>query len=197
MADVVEDNKVCPSCAETVKRAAVRCRFCGHDFARSPSSNADPSRFAATVDKWVDDSSRRRQGGCGAPVGVVLALLIGAFLIFGRETDGGAGSQAESQQVQLVDKETAEKCRQLINQGERSGILRKVDKAGGRLYVDERSWQELGPDARKGVAGAAVCDWFGIKIGSTNFDTGVTIVSWQSGKSLSAIANGMYFDNMD
>ena len=25
------DDKVCPSCAETIKRAAVKCRFCGAD----------------------------------------------------------------------------------------------------------------------------------------------------------------------
>jgi hypothetical protein len=25
-------DKTCPSCAETLRAAAVRCRFCGHDF---------------------------------------------------------------------------------------------------------------------------------------------------------------------
>ena len=26
------DHKICPMCAETVKAAALKCRFCGHDF---------------------------------------------------------------------------------------------------------------------------------------------------------------------
>ena len=29
------DEKVCPKCAETIKYAAVACRFCGHDIANA------------------------------------------------------------------------------------------------------------------------------------------------------------------
>ncbi|MEW6092255.1 MAG: zinc ribbon domain-containing protein [Pseudomonadota bacterium] len=28
-----DDEKACPSCAERIKAAAVKCRFCGHEFA--------------------------------------------------------------------------------------------------------------------------------------------------------------------
>lgn len=31
----VEDTKVCPRCAETIKKAALVCRFCQHEFAAS------------------------------------------------------------------------------------------------------------------------------------------------------------------
>ena len=33
-----EPSKVCPRCAETVKAAALVCRFCGYEFAAQPST---------------------------------------------------------------------------------------------------------------------------------------------------------------
>lgn len=38
-----EDEKTCPRCAETIKRAAVVCRFCGHELSDSPASVPMPS----------------------------------------------------------------------------------------------------------------------------------------------------------
>ncbi|WP_205215733.1 zinc ribbon domain-containing protein [Azospirillum brasilense] len=32
VASFEEDTKTCPRCAETIKQAAVVCRFCGHEF---------------------------------------------------------------------------------------------------------------------------------------------------------------------
>jgi hypothetical protein len=28
----IDDSKICPMCAETIKRAAIKCRFCNHEF---------------------------------------------------------------------------------------------------------------------------------------------------------------------
>ena len=40
--EVESDLKDCPRCAETVKRAAKVCRFCGHDF-ESTAPGAQPA----------------------------------------------------------------------------------------------------------------------------------------------------------
>ena len=34
----VDETKVCPRCAETVKAAALVCRYCGHDFSEAPAA---------------------------------------------------------------------------------------------------------------------------------------------------------------
>lgn len=66
---MVDDTKVCPSCAETVKAAAVRCRFCGFDFA------------AGRMPQTAHRGSSKRDGGCGVPVFVGVPLLL-LFVIF-------------------------------------------------------------------------------------------------------------------
>lgn len=42
------DTKTCPRCAETVKRAAAVCRFCGHEFGAPPpvAAGRTDGRFA-------------------------------------------------------------------------------------------------------------------------------------------------------
>jgi hypothetical protein len=49
----LSDEKICPACAETIKRDAVKCRFCGADVAASAppadqgNSETDPARPAS------------------------------------------------------------------------------------------------------------------------------------------------------
>lgn len=60
--------KVCPECAETVKSAAVVCRFCGHRFDAEPSEPADEV-----------DGQRRFDALTTWAVLSAAAMVIGAF----------------------------------------------------------------------------------------------------------------------
>lgn len=42
----VSDERVCPFCAETIKRAALKCRFCGEDLTDAPPPSAESAGAA-------------------------------------------------------------------------------------------------------------------------------------------------------
>lgn len=66
--DTLSDTFPCPRCAETIKRAATVCRFCGHDL--TPAPKAAPS----APDQWMckncllnNDVSVSECSACGQP----------------------------------------------------------------------------------------------------------------------------------
>lgn len=60
----MSDEKICPACAETVKAAAARCRFCGHDFSGRSAMGAP-----------------RRRGGGFSCLGAAVAIVLGLALL--------------------------------------------------------------------------------------------------------------------
>ena len=183
MTELGAETKKCPNCAEGVKSEAIGCRFCGFDFQTGRMPNAAVP-------------GKREPPGCGASAVTAICAILLVLLLFaalGRAVSDGAPTEPAG----AVGAETIAKCNEVLKNGEKAGAIRKVDRAAKRLYVDDGVWAEIGPDARKAVAGAAVCSWFERKIAGSTLEESVMVVSWQSGKRLAMVAGGNYTDTMD
>lgn len=93
MSQLQPDERLCPFCAETVKRAAIKCRWCGSELepegpvsslpGQSPSSEREPA-VATQSAALAEAEQPERSSGAGTRIAVLLVALIclGALAVF-------------------------------------------------------------------------------------------------------------------
>ena len=72
------DEKVCPRCAETVKAAALVCRFCGHEFSGTYQPSRAERRQAEAKHAAVTE---RPKSSAGQAVGIGCLVLLGLAVL--------------------------------------------------------------------------------------------------------------------
>ncbi len=92
----MSDEKTCPSCAETVKAAATRCRFCGHDFTGRASVAAPPP--------IAPPAPAAKRGGLSC-IGVIIGLAIVVFML--SKCGEGVIAEQDAQTARLVSADSA------------------------------------------------------------------------------------------
>ena len=77
-----------PTCAETIKRATVKCRFCGAQLAPAPGGAGTPSperiargpRSHTHVDQ---EPLKSNDNSSASTIMIVLAVVVGLIMMFG------------------------------------------------------------------------------------------------------------------
>lgn len=75
------DEVACPSCAEKIKRAAVRCRFCGHEVGLQVATQEVHAPEGASAEMMDGAASAPQSSHWRGIVGAVAAFVVVAFIV--------------------------------------------------------------------------------------------------------------------
>jgi hypothetical protein len=75
------DDMPCPQCAETIKRAAKRCRFCGTDIPEAASVASESARRPTFQTREIETEPLRSSDNLPVMVIVIAAVALGLILI--------------------------------------------------------------------------------------------------------------------
>ena len=83
----MEETKTCPFCAETIKVAAVVCRFCGRDLPETTPAAEAPVLITEESEIRAHPSASQHQAsdlerGFSVGVGIALALIVVPILLW-------------------------------------------------------------------------------------------------------------------
>jgi len=92
-AEALADSKTCPKCAESIKKAARVCRFCGHPFPESDFIVPTASRTLAEIVAHLSHEPSTTALTVGADILADLRLLLPEHGIVLQQGEDGASLQ--------------------------------------------------------------------------------------------------------
>lgn len=168
-------------CAEVVKAAAVRCRFCGYDFTGMAPILPGPAQ--------APPPARAGSDGCSTSIGCILGLGIVLFLsavIFGGGEDPAPASVAPGD---VVTSEQRSGCTVALAGVTGSGAL--VEHRDGTARADGAWWGDMTRDEQLQVMNMIACADFGVRLpGIRGDDQIVAVYDSRSGATLGLASNG-------
>lgn len=182
------DEKTCPMCAEHVKAAAVRCRFCHHDFTGPARPLGDRARRA-----------ERTADGISSVMGRVAIIAIAILAVAAyctspdSPTESTGASFASSERpvdpADVMNPEQRQGCRELLNKV--NGPRQLVDQVGGIARVDRKWWGSMTSNDQAQLINFVACAEYGVRLPALRGLHQVVIIKDSaSGDVLASAADG-------